>query len=113
VPAIADFQQGLRDGGYVDGKNVVVHYRYANSRVDRLSALATELVALKVNVIVTSGEQATAAAMNATSSIPIVATEFGVDPVKAGFVASLARPEGNLTGLVMLATTCGPSGWSF
>jgi putative ABC transport system substrate-binding protein len=59
-------------------------------------------------VIVTSGEQATAAAMNATSSIPIVATEFGVDPVKAGFVASLARPEGNLTGLVMLGDDLWP-----
>ncbi len=98
-----DFQQGLRDAGYVDGKNVVVEYRYAGGNVERLAGLAAELVRLPVNVIVTSGEPAALAAMRATNSIPIVMTEIGMDPVKAGLVASLARPGGNVTGLASLS----------
>jgi putative ABC transport system substrate-binding protein len=98
-PGIADFQQGLRDLGYVDGKNVVVEFRYASGNVDKLPELATEFTRLKVDVIVTSGEPAAFAAKRATNAIPIVATEFGLDPVKAGLVASLNRPGGNVTGL--------------
>ena len=98
-PGVADFQQGLRDLGYVDGKNVVVEFRYASGNVDKLPELANEFARLKVDVIVTSGEPAAFAAKRATNAIPIVATEFGLDPVKAGLVASLNRPGGNVTGL--------------
>ena len=96
---ISDFQQGLRDLGYVDGKNVAVEFRYASGNVDKLPELASEFTRLKVDVIVTSGEPAAFAAKRATNAIPIVATEFGLDPVKAGLVASLNRPGGNVTGL--------------
>jgi putative tryptophan/tyrosine transport system substrate-binding protein len=94
-----DFQQALRDLGYVEGPNFVIEYRYANGNVEKLPELAAELVKLKVDVIVTSGEPAALAAKRATNSIPIVAVEYGMDPVKAGIVASLARPEANVTGL--------------
>lgn len=94
-----DFQQGLRDFGYVEGQNVVIDYRYANGDVTRLPDLAAALVRLPVEVIVTSGEPAALAAKDATKAIPIVATEFGLDPVKAGLVASLGRPDGNVTGM--------------
>jgi putative tryptophan/tyrosine transport system substrate-binding protein len=95
--SVGDFQQGLRDIGYVEGRNVAVEYRYG--RVDQLAELAAGLVRASVDVIVTSGEPAALAAKRATKSVPIVATEFAVDPVKGGLVASLGRPEGNLTGL--------------
>ena len=94
-----DFQQALRDLGYVEGKNLDIEYRYANGNVEKLPELAAELVKLKVDVIVTSGEPAALAAKRATNSIPIVAVEYGMDPVKAGIVASLARPDANVTGL--------------
>jgi putative ABC transport system substrate-binding protein len=97
--SVSDFQQGLRDLGYIDGKNVVVEFRYASGNVDKLPELANEFARLKVDVIVTSGEPAAFAAKRATDAIPIVATEFGLDPVKAGLVASLNRPGGNVTGL--------------
>ena len=97
-----DFEQGLRDVGYTKGQNVVVEYRYADGNAERLALLATELVRLPVDVIVTSGEQAAVAAKRATRDIPIVATDLGLDPVKAGLVASLARPGGNVTGLATL-----------
>jgi putative ABC transport system substrate-binding protein len=97
-----DFEVALRDLGYVDGKNLVIEYRYANGNVGRLPELAAELVKLKVDLIVTSGEPAALAAKRATNTIPIVATEFAVDPVKAGLVPSFARPEGNLTGLATM-----------
>jgi putative ABC transport system substrate-binding protein len=93
-----DFEQGLSDLGYVGGKNVVVESRYAGGDVDRLPALAAELSRLNVQVIVASGEPAALAAKVATGAIPIVAIEFGLAPVKAGLVASLARPAGNVTG---------------
>lgn len=89
------FRQGLRDLGYVEGQNIVVEYRYAERKLDRLPALAAELVHLKVNVIVTSGPIPTRAAKEATSAIPIVFA-FDSDPVGNGFVASLARPGGIL-----------------
>jgi len=103
-PPVADknageFQQSLRDLGYVEGRNLAIEYRYASGNVQRLPDLAGELVRLKVDVIVTSGEPAALAAKSATNAIPIVATEFGVDPVKAGLVTSLGRPGGNVTGL--------------
>jgi putative ABC transport system substrate-binding protein len=96
---IADFLQGLRDLGYVDGKDVTVESRFANGNVERLP----ELARLKVDVIVTSGEPAALAAKRATRAIPVVAMEFALDPVKSGLVASLARPEGNVTGLTSIS----------
>jgi putative ABC transport system substrate-binding protein len=97
--ATGDFQQGLRDLGYVDGKNVEVVVRYASGDVDKLPAFSAELAGLKIDVLVTSGEPAALAAKRATNGLPIVATEFGLDPVKAGLVESLRRPGGNVTGL--------------
>jgi putative ABC transport system substrate-binding protein len=96
------FRQGLRELGYVEGKNIVIERRHAEGKLDRLSALAAELVRLNVDVIVTSGPTATHPAKGATSTIPIVMT-FDDDPVGSGFVASLARPGGNITGLSTLA----------
>ena len=99
----ADFEQALRDAGYVEGRNLAIEYKYAAGNQQRLPELAAELVRLKVDVIVTSGEPGALAAKRATSVIPIVATEFGTDPVKAGLVTSLGRPEGNVTGLATLS----------
>ena len=99
---IEAFRQGLRELGYEEGKNIVIEYRYAEGKVDRLPAFALKLVRLKVDVIVTSASQETRAAKEATNTIPIVMTNEG-DPVGTGFVASLARPGGNITGLSTLA----------
>ena len=97
------FLQGLRDLGYVEGRNVVIENRDAEGKLERLPALATELVALKVDVIVTGGGTPTAlAAKQATKTLPIVFTS-ATDPVTDELVASLARPGGNLTGLSNLA----------
>jgi putative tryptophan/tyrosine transport system substrate-binding protein len=96
------FRQGLRDLGYVEGKNIVIEWRYAEAKPERLPALAAELVQLKVDVIVTGGEAATRPAKEATSTIPIVMAQ-DADPVGTGFVMSLARPGGNITGLSRLA----------
>jgi putative ABC transport system substrate-binding protein len=96
------FRQGLRELGYVEGKNIVIEYRYSKGKLDRLNELAAELVRLKVDVIVTRGSAATRAAKAATSTIPIVMT-LDPDPVGNGFVASLARPGRNITGLSSLA----------
>jgi putative ABC transport system substrate-binding protein len=98
----AAFQQGLRELGYVEGKNIVIEYRYAEGRVNRYPALVAELVRLKVDVIVSAGSTATRAVKEATSTIPIVMSQDS-DPVGNGFVASLARPGGNVTGLSTLA----------
>jgi putative ABC transport system substrate-binding protein len=92
------FRQGLRDHGYVEGQNVLVEWRAAEGRPDRAKALAMELVQLKVDVIVANLTPAVQAAKDATSTIPIVMASAG-DPVGTGFVASLARPGGNITGL--------------
>ena len=92
------FRQGLRDLGYVEGKNILIEYRFADGKVDRLHSLAAELVDLKVNVIVTAGPSVTGPVKRATSTIPIVMAQ-DTDPVGNGFVASLARPGGNITGL--------------
>jgi putative ABC transport system substrate-binding protein len=92
------FRQGLRDLGYVEGKNILIEWRSADGKRDRTLALAAELVRLKVDVIVTTGSGDTRAVKEATSSIPIIITQAN-DPVGSGFVASLARPGGNITGL--------------
>ena len=99
---IAAFRHGLRELGYVEGKNVVIEYRYAEGKLDRLRALADELVRLKVDIIVSTGGSATRASKEATSTIPVVMTN-DPDPVGNGHVASLARPGGNITGLSTLA----------
>ena len=96
------FRQGLRELGYVEGKNIVIDWRSAEEKLDRLPALAAELVRLKVDIIVTGGSSPTRAAKEATTTIPIVMAQDG-DPVGSGFVASLARPGGNITGLSALA----------
>ena len=98
---IEAFRQGLRELGYVDGRNIVIEYRSAEGKVDRLPALAAELAGLAVNVIVTGGATVTRAAKEATTTIPIVMAQ-DPDPVGNGFVASLARPGGNITGLSSL-----------
>jgi ABC-type uncharacterized transport system substrate-binding protein len=92
------FRQGLRELGYVEGKNIVIELRYADAKLDRLPALAAELVRLKVDIIVTGGPLPTRSAKQATSTIPIVMA-FDTDPVGNRFVDSLARPGGNITGL--------------
>src|SRR5215471_16862040 len=97
APIWDHFRQGLRDNGYVVGQNVALEYRAAQSNVDLLRRAALELAALPVNVFVTNGTPATRAARQATSTIPIVMIGVG-DPVRAGFVTNLARPEGNITG---------------
>jgi putative ABC transport system substrate-binding protein len=99
---IEAFGQGLHGLGYVEGKNIVIEWRSAEGKLDRLPALAAELVRLKVDIIVTAGPQPTRAAKKATATIPIV-MGFDNDPVASGFVASLARPGGNITGLATLA----------
>jgi putative ABC transport system substrate-binding protein len=92
------FRQGLRELGYVEGKNILIDYRYADGKQDRLRELATDLVRLKVDVIVSGGPTATRPAKEATTTIPIV-MGFDNDPVGSGFVTSLARPGKNITGL--------------
>jgi putative tryptophan/tyrosine transport system substrate-binding protein len=99
---IEGFRQGLRELGYVEGKNIVIEWRSADGNNDRLPTLASELVGLKVDVIVSPGPTATRAFKEATSTIPIVMAQ-DTDPVGSGFVASLARPGGNITGLATLA----------
>ena len=96
------FRQGLRELGYVEGKNIVIDWQSADGKFDRLPALATELVRRKVEIIVTTGPGPTRAAKNSTATIPIVMTNDS-DPVGTGVVASLARPGGNITGLSTLA----------
>ena len=97
------FLQGLRELGYVEGRNVVIEYRYAEGKPERLPALAAELVALKVDVIVTVSNTTALAAKQATRTVPIVFTAVA-DPVAAGIVTSLARSGGNLTGLASLGS---------
>jgi putative ABC transport system substrate-binding protein len=97
------FRRGLRERGYVEGKNIAIEYRYGEGKPERMSELAAELVRLKVNVIVTAGSQATRPAKEATHTIPIVMANDN-DPVGSGFIASLAKPGGNVTGLANLTT---------
>jgi putative ABC transport system substrate-binding protein len=97
------FQDRLRELGYVEGQNVVFQPRWGNGQVSRLQGLVTELVAAKVDVLVTAGNPATLAAKQGTSSIPIV-TATGPDPVELGLAASLARPGGNVTGMTSISS---------
>lgn len=100
-PHLEEFKQGLRERGYSEGKNIVLDYRYAEGKVDRLPALATELVQLKVDVIVTTSGNSARAAAQATKTIPIVLTT-GADPVKSGLADGLAKPGHNVTGLSII-----------
>ena len=100
---IEAFRQGLRELGYVEGKNIVIDYRSGEGNPDRVRALAVELVRLQVDIIVTAGASTTRAAKAATTTVPIVMAQ-DIDPVGSGFVTSLARPGGNITGL----STLGP-----
>jgi putative ABC transport system substrate-binding protein len=95
------FREGLRERGYVEGQNIAIEWRHSEGKVGRLPALATELSRIKVDVIVTGGTPALLAARDATNTIPIVLC-IG-DPVREGFVASLARPGGNITGLTSIS----------
>lgn len=103
APQMAALRKGLRDSGYQEGANVVIEYRWAEGRLSRLPELASELARLKVDVIVTHGTAGTRAAKQATRTIPIVMAANS-DPVRAGLVASLSRPGGNVTGLSMQDT---------
>lgn len=100
-------QRGLRELGYVEGKNLTIEARFASGRYENLPSLAAELVNLNVDVIVASGSSAINAARNAATAIPIVMT-FVTDPVASGFVKSLAHPGGSITGLSSLASDIGP-----
>ena len=98
----------LREIGYIEGQNIVTEYRYAEGKLDRFSDLAAELVRLKVNIIVVAaGGRYVQAVKNATTTIPIVMVGVGSDPVEAGFVESLARPGGNVTGFTLLSRELG------
>ncbi|HEU4341899.1 MAG TPA: ABC transporter substrate-binding protein [Candidatus Binatia bacterium] len=96
------FRQALRNLGYVEGKNIAIEYRYAEGKLERLPELAAELVRLQVDIIITAGNEPAEAAKNVTQKIPIVMA-FSGDAVGLGFVSSLARPGGNMTGLTNLA----------
>ena len=98
---IEPFRQGLREVGYEEGKNIVIEWRSADGNPDRMPTVANELVQLKVDIIVSAGSTATRAAKVATATIPVVMAQDD-DPVANGFVASLARPGGNITGLSTL-----------
>jgi len=100
------FRQGLRELGYIEGKNILIEYRYADGKADRLPGLVAELVRLKVDIIVTAVSSATRAAKDATRTIPIIMAQDN-DPVGTGVVASLARPGGNITGLSSLSPEIG------
>ena len=98
----------LRERGYIEGQNIAIEYRYAEGKVDRFPELAAELMRLKVDIIVVAGgNRIILAATNATKTIPIVMVSSGPDPVEAGFVESLARPGGNVTGLTSLSKELG------
>jgi putative ABC transport system substrate-binding protein len=98
----------LRELGYIEGQNIATEYRYAEGNFDRLPELAAELVRLKVDIIVAAGANRTIqAAKTGTKTIPIVMAGLGSDPVEAGFVESLARPGGNVTGLTNLVVELG------
>jgi len=101
-------RRALRERGYIEGQNIAIEYRYSEGKQDRQPELAAELVRLKADIIVVAGgDTVIRSAQNATKTIPIVLTGSGSDPVKAGFVESLARPGGNVTGLTNLSRELG------
>jgi putative ABC transport system substrate-binding protein len=104
---IEGFLQGLREHGYVEGRNIIVEYRFSEDRNDRLPALAAELVDRKVELILASGTPASFAARQATNTIPIVMGSLAADPVETGLIVSLARPGGNITGMTEMAAQLG------
>jgi putative ABC transport system substrate-binding protein len=108
-PQVAAFRQRLGESGYVEGQDFVIEYRWSEGSYDRLPALAADLVGRKVDLIVaTGGDVSVLAARSATSTIPIVFTAIGRDPVGLGLVASLARPDGNVTGFSGLTIELSP-----
>jgi putative ABC transport system substrate-binding protein len=106
-PGWEAFHQGLRDLGYVEGQNIIIESRLTEGEVTPLPELAAELVRRKVDIIVTAGSPGTQAAKQATTTIPIIMASVG-DPLGTGFVASLARPGGNITGSTVLAPALAP-----
>jgi len=110
--AWAAFVEAMRELGWIEGKNFVFEHRFANNRLDRLSEMAADLVALNVDVIATGGTFAPLAAKKATSTIPIVMQAAG-DPLGSGLVTSLARPGGNITGLSLMAPIWAASDLSY
>src|SRR6266481_1992137 len=105
---LAAFHRGLKEGGFVEGQNLAIEYRWAEGRAERLPALADELVRQRVAVIVAvGGTHSTMAAKNATTTIPIVFATGG-DPVKLGMVPSIARPGGNITGVSFFSSALTP-----
>jgi putative tryptophan/tyrosine transport system substrate-binding protein len=105
--AYGPFRQGMRELGYVEGKNLLIEWRFAEGKPERLAALAAELVTLKMDVIVAGGGLAIRAAQKATASIPVIFSAGG-DPVRAGWVKSLARPGGNITGISNIGVEIAP-----
>ncbi|HEV7819586.1 MAG TPA: ABC transporter substrate-binding protein, partial [Burkholderiales bacterium] len=100
---IEGFRQGLHERGFTEGKNVIVHFRWAEGKMDELPKIVSQLLALNVDVLVTAGTPAALAAKKATTTVPIVMAAVG-DAVDSGIVSSLARPGGNITGLSTLYT---------
>src|SRR5262245_7953291 len=104
---IEGFLLGLREQGYVEGRNIAIEYRFSEGRNERLPELAGELIAAKVDLIVASGSPASFAASQATRTIPIVMGSLAADPIETGLIASLARPGGNITGMTEMAAQLG------
>ena len=103
APSHEAFRQGLRDLGYIEGRNILIEWRFAEDKVDRYSEFASELVRLKADVIVAANSGAVGALKRATQTIPIVMANYGGDPVADGLVASFAKPGGNITGVISLS----------